>query len=55
MLTFIPGTTVVHSAHGPATVIGHETRQVKGVAIEYVKLSVLTNALSVSVPIDRAS
>lgn len=55
MLTFIPGTTVVHSAHGPATVTGHETRQIKGVAVEYVKLSVLTNALSVSVPIDRAS
>lgn len=47
-----PGHTVVHPHHGPATVMGVQTRTLRGKKIEYVDLEITDGKLEVSVPAD---
>ncbi|SDB84511.1 transcriptional regulator, CarD family [Raineyella antarctica] len=53
-MEFRQGHIVIHPHHGPASVIGTTTRMVKGIARQYVELSIHCGKMTVSVPLERA-
>lgn len=49
----VPGATVIHPHHGPATVVARRERTVAGRAVDYVDLEVHETGMQVCVPMDR--
>lgn len=53
-MQFVPGTTLVHPQHGPATVVQVVDRSVAGTMRTYVQLQVQDTDLRIAIPLDQA-
>lgn len=53
-MQFTEGQIVVHPHHGPADVTGIVTRQIRGVPVEYINLTIQSTSLAISVPMEKA-
>lgn len=53
-MKFFAGQTVIHPHHGPATVAKVMVRKLRGETVEYAELEVISNKLTVSIPVSKA-
>lgn len=53
-MKLMPGRTVVHPHHGPATVTQCFSRKVRGADVEYIELRIEASGMEISFPAERA-
>ncbi|MCC2591889.1 hypothetical protein LKO27_00390 [Tessaracoccus sp. OS52] len=53
-MQLVPGQTVIHPHHGPATVTRRLTRSLRGESVEYAELLVAAPPLTITVPVSKA-
>lgn len=53
-MKLMPGRTVVHPHHGPATITRRFTRKVRGNEVEYIEMNIKASLMDIAFPVEKA-